>query len=47
VKLIIGQVRELDVLKIVGDSAWGHRARAHAVGYTHGLLSEVEAGPTR
>jgi mannonate dehydratase len=26
-----------------GDTTWGHRARAHAVGYMRGLMQAVEA----
>lgn len=27
-----------------GDTEWGHRGRAHAVGYLHGLLDHLERG---
>ncbi|MDA8300991.1 MAG: mannonate dehydratase [Actinomycetota bacterium] len=34
-----GYLLDDHVPKMVGDTAWGHRARAHAIGYLQGLLS--------
>jgi len=31
------------VPQMVGDTGWGHRGRAHAIGYLQGLLAAVEA----
>jgi mannonate dehydratase len=28
---------------IVDDTAWGHRARAHAIGYIQALINTVQA----
>jgi mannonate dehydratase len=37
-----GFVLDDHVPHIVGDTPWGHRARAHAIGYMQGLLRAIE-----
>ena len=37
-----GYLLDDHVPHVVGDTAWGHRARAHAIGYMQGLLYEAE-----
>ncbi len=36
--LLDGYLLDDHVPKMAGDTAWGHRARAHAIGYLQGLL---------
>jgi mannonate dehydratase len=38
-----GYLLDDHVPKVAGDTAWGHRARAHAIGYMQGLLQESPA----
>lgn len=40
-----GYLLDDHVPHMVGDSDWGHRARAHAIGYMQGLLAGLEGQP--
>ncbi|HTW11093.1 MAG TPA: mannonate dehydratase [Acidimicrobiales bacterium] len=37
-----GYLLDDHVPKVAGDTAWGHRARAHAIGYIQGLINEPQ-----
>jgi len=38
-----GFVIDDHVPQVVGDTSWGHRARAHAMGYLQGLVAAIES----
>jgi mannonate dehydratase len=40
-----GYLLDDHVPHIAGDTAWGHRARAHAIGYMQGLLCDTQPAP--
>ncbi|HXW78164.1 MAG TPA: mannonate dehydratase [Acidimicrobiales bacterium] len=40
-----GYLLDDHVPHVAGDTAWGHRARAHAIGYMQGLLEERQPAP--